>query len=477
MTNPSAPVSSVHEGVDGVLAHLSKERRVTLLALTWLIFFTTCGGAYGLEPLIGAIGPAWAIALILLTPLVWSLPTALMAAELTTLMPEEGGYYVWIRETFGPFWAIQQSCWTMTCAIVWMAIYPVLFVTYLTFLIPALSTSAVLRWLIAVLVIVLGMILNFQGAREVGRSAEVSAYLVLGVFVLLLLIWLAGGSAQSSIGDVLRHDFASSHKGVLLLGLSIIVFDCSGWENASTYAGEVDQPQRNYPRALGLALLVLVLCYLFPVMAGVTITTSPAIWSSDAGWPVLAQLIGGRWLGSLVAFAGLVSMWGLFNAQLLYISRLPYVLARDGWLPRFLARVSPGAEAPRMAILCFGIITAIFAALSFGSLAIIQCLLYAGALTLEFLVLLVLRIRRPDAHRSFRVPGGWLGLAYVCVAPFAFAALLLFATLRDWRSYPGQLFVVAGVAAFGIGLYLIRRKMVETRSAHILEVSAKNIIF
>jgi amino acid transporter len=308
------------------------------------------------------------------------------------------------------------------------------------------------------------MALNFQGAREVGRSAEVSAYLVLGVFVLLLLIWLARGSAPSSIVEVLRRDLASSHKGVLLLGLSIIVFDCSGWENASTYAGEVDQPQGNYPPALGLALLVLVLCYLFPVIAGVTVTTSPAIWSSDAGWPVIAQLIGGRWLGSLVAFAGLVSMWGLFNAQLLYISRLPYVLACDGWLPGFLAKVS-GVGVPRMAILCFGVITAIFAAISFGSLAIIQCLLYAGALTLEFLVLLVLRIRRPDAHRSFRVPGGWLGLTYVCLSPFAFAALLLFATLRDWRSYPVQLFVVAAVAAFGVALYFVRRKIVATRRA------------
>jgi amino acid transporter len=436
-----------------------------MLALTWLIFFTTCGGAYGLEPLIGAIGPAWAIALILVTPLVWSLPTALMAAELTTLMPEEGGYYVWIRETFGPFWAVQQACWTITCAVVWMAIYPVLFVTYLSFFIPALSMSAGMRWLIAVLVIVLGMALNFQGAREVGRSAEVSAYLVLGVFVLLLVIWLERGPAPSSIVEVLRRDLSSSHKGVLLLGLSIIVFDCSGWENASTYAGEVDQPQRNYPRALGLALLVLVLCYLFPVIAGVTVTTSPAIWSSDAGWPVISQLIGGRWLGSLVAFAGLVSMWGLFNAQLLYISRLPYVLACDGWLPGFLARVSLGTGVPRMAILCFGIITAIFAALSFGSLAIIQCLLYAGALTLEFLALLVLRIRRPNVHRSFRVPGGWLGLAYVCVSPFAFATLLVFVTLRDWRSYPVQLLVVATVGALGVVLYFIRRKIVATRSA------------
>jgi hypothetical protein len=91
-------------------------------------------------------------------------------------------------------------------------------------------------------------------------------------------------------------------------------------------------------------------------------------------------------------------------------------------------------------------------------------LLYAGGLTLEFLALLVLRIRRPSADRHFQVPGGWLGLGYVCVAPFAFAVLLFFAMLREWKSCLVQLFVVGAVGAFGAALYFIRRKTVETSS-------------
>ena len=107
-----------------------------------------------------------------------------------------------------------------------------------------------------------------------------------------------------------------------------------------------------------------------------------------------------------------------------------------------------------MALISIGAITALFAALSFGSLAIIQCLLYAASLTFEFLALLVLRIRFPRAHRAFRVPGGWLGMAYVCLTPFGFAALVLFSILGDWRSFPGQLFVVGIVLASGGVLYL-----------------------
>jgi hypothetical protein len=94
-------------------------------------------------------------------------------------------------------------------------------------------------------------------------------------------------------------------------------------------------------------------------------------------------------------------------------------------------------------------------------LAVIQCILYAAALTLEFLALITLRLRRQENAGSFRVPGGWWGMAYVCIAPLVFAALVLFATLRDWRSYPMQLLVVAGIAASGVAVYFVRHRVVQ----------------
>ena len=83
-----------------------------MLALASLIYFTSSGGAFGLEPLIGAIGPLWGGVLILVAPLVWSLPISLIAAELTGLMPEEGGFYIWVRETMGAFWGVQEAWWS-----------------------------------------------------------------------------------------------------------------------------------------------------------------------------------------------------------------------------------------------------------------------------------------------------------------------------------------------------------------------------
>jgi amino acid transporter len=431
-------------------------------------FFTTCGGPFGLEPLPAAVGPGWAVVLILAAPLFWSLPMALMVAELSTLMPEEGGYYVWVRETMGPFWGVQEAWWTMGYSIGLMASFPVLFASYVSYFIPALAPGvnathpgllAFIRWAVAAAFILSAMAVNLRGARDVGRSSKMGACFVLGAFALMVVTWLLRGTANHAVVGIVTRDLATANPRALLLGLSLLSFNFSGWDNVSTFAAEVDRPQRNYPIALGGALLALVLCYLLPMLAGLSVTTSPAIWNTDSGWPAISQLIGGPWLGAVVAAAGVVSMWALFNAQLLYVSRLPFVMARDRWLPQLLAKVSPETGVPRVATLIFCGITAVFAALPFGSLAIITCLLYTPALVLEFLALIILRMRRPNVPHSFRIPGGWWGMSAVCVAFFAGALLVVLATLREWRSYPGQLLVVGFVIFTGVALYLLRHRV------------------
>jgi len=466
LTSQSLPTNAILHDLACERVRLPRERRLKMLALASLIFFTTCGGAFGLEPLIGATGAGWAIVLILITPLMWSLPISLMVAELAGIMPEEGGYYVWVRETLGRFWGVQAGWWAMAYGIGVMAIFPVLFVSYLSFFFPVLGSSAdgahpgvgaLMRWLAAVLMIALAMAVNLRSAKDVGRTAKAGALFVLGAFVVMIWVWLRRSAGPGAVVSVVRNDFGAEHKGTLLLVLSILAFDFSGWDGASTYAGEVDEPQRNYPKAIAVALAVLVACYIFPVIAGVAVTTDPAVWSDTAGWPAIGELIGGRWLGALLAAAGLVSMWGLFNAQLLYASRLPFVMARDGWLPRVLAKASEKTAVPTVATVVFCVITGAFAALSFGGLAVIQSLMYGGLIMLELLALVVLRVRRPEAPRNFRVPGGWGGLAYVCVAPFAASMLLLFAVMGDWRAYWWDLVVVGFVVVGGVGLYWGRR--------------------
>jgi amino acid transporter len=387
-----------------------------------------------------------------------------MAAELTTLMPVEGGYYVWVRETLGPFWAVQEAWWTIAYTLVILAAFPVLFVNYLIYLAPGLvdpggpmsTGSGIPKWSAILIVLASATLVNLRGARSVGRSVLWAAAVVVGAFIVLVGHWIWARSGDSQLLLALRGTLGSDARAQVLLGLSIAVFNFSGWDNASTYAAEVDNPRRNYPLAIATALGIVVLIYLLPVLAGVSITTDTRLWNANSGWPAIAEAIGGSWLGRLIALGGLLSMWGLINAQLLYVSRLPFVLAVDGYLPKRLTITSPRGGAPVNAVVVCSVLAAAFTLIPFEGLAVVQCLFYVAALALEFIALILLRVRRPSAARPFRIPGGGAGLVVVCALPALLGAAVLLATLRDWRSFTGALAISGIIVLAGPALYLGR---------------------
>src|SRR5258706_9556249 len=126
------------------------------------------GGPYGLEEIVQKAGYRDAIAILLLVPIVWSVPAALMVAELGSSLPEEGGYYAWVRRALGPFWGFQEAWLSLAASIFDMAIYPTLFVLYLKQLVPDLGVSPVV---IGGLVIAAGAACNLAGARAVGEGS------------------------------------------------------------------------------------------------------------------------------------------------------------------------------------------------------------------------------------------------------------------------------------------------------------------
>ena len=86
------------------------------------------GGTYGTEDIVHGAGYGKAILILLLTPILWSLPTAFMIGELSSALPFEGGYYAWVRRAMGNFWGFQEAWLSLVASIFDMAIYPTLFV-------------------------------------------------------------------------------------------------------------------------------------------------------------------------------------------------------------------------------------------------------------------------------------------------------------------------------------------------------------
>ncbi len=118
------------------------KRELTLLPLFGLIYFTVCGGSFGAEPMVSLSGPGFALLLLILTPLVFSIPNMLMVREMQSMMPAEGGYYHWLKKAFGPFVGFMGGWMNWVVSWVDVSIYPVLAATYLAFFIPALNNGA-----------------------------------------------------------------------------------------------------------------------------------------------------------------------------------------------------------------------------------------------------------------------------------------------------------------------------------------------
>src|SRR5205823_13929849 len=142
-------------------------RGVGTLALVFILFFCTSGGPYTTETLIATVGPGLGLVILLLVPIIWSVPEVLIVGELASMLPEEGGYYRWVDRAFGRFWAFQNGWLTWMYSLVDMAIYPVLFLQYFGYFVPELAEAT--RWLVMIAVIWGATAINLRGALPVGR--------------------------------------------------------------------------------------------------------------------------------------------------------------------------------------------------------------------------------------------------------------------------------------------------------------------
>jgi amino acid transporter len=189
-----------------------------------------------------------------------------------------------------------------------------------------------------------------------------------------------------------------------------------GWDNASTIATEVENPQRDYPRAMLLTVLIVSLSYIIPIAAMWLTGLPPSAWETGS-WADMAGMVSGPVLQVLLVLGGMISAFGMFNALVMSYSRLPLAMAQDGLLPRIFGWRHPRTRAPWVAIVVLAIGWALCLGLGFERLVTLDILIYGLSLALEFAALAVLRFREPELRRGFKVPGGIFGAVAIGVAP------------------------------------------------------------
>lgn len=422
-------------------------RKLTTLPLIAAIFFMVSGGSYGLEELIQKAGYQLTLIILLAVPLLWSLPTALMLGELSAAIPAEGGFYVWVTRAMGPFWGFQEAWLSLAASVFDMAIYPTIFVLYLSRLWPWAGEHTML---VGGAVILATSVLNLRGARVVGDSSILFGALLLSPFLLMTVIGLLKPGAAFANG---------AHFGVtsdLIGGLVIAMWNFMGWDNATTVAGEVERPQRTYPIAMLTGVALVALDYLLPTFAVSRTGIDPSSWTTGS-WVDAATAIGGRWLGLGVVCGGMLCGAGMFNALSMSYTRLPMVMAEDRFLPRVFARRMASTGAPWVAILVCAAAWTASLGLSFERLILIDVSLYGLSLVLEFIALAVLRVKEPGLPRPFKVPGG---LLIACLLGVPSALLFSIAFLRNRSEQIGpisSMTLALALIALGPVLYVIQR--------------------
>jgi amino acid transporter len=385
-------------------------RKLGLIPLVCVMYLVVSGGAYGLEDAVRMAGPRLTLLLCLVVPLTLSLPTALMAAELTALMPVEGGFYFWVKEALGPFAGFAEAYLTLLYTAVDMAIYPVLFAGYLSFILP-LGPAAQIAIGIALVWLAGG--LNFLGVRPVGVTSVVLAAILISPFAILVMVGLPRLVHFAMPTPPL---LGADPWGALGAGLTVVIWNFGGWENLSVVSAEIENPRRNYLRAILIALPLIVAGYVLPLAVSVCGATTAAGWGTGS-FSQVGRMVGGPALGGALAVGGAVMSFAVFEAAMLWVSRMPFVLARERYLSPPLAEIWSATATPGKSILLCCIVFTLLVPVGFVALVVLDVFFYMAALTLEMLALMRLRRLMPDRTGLFTVGGGSVGLALVAILP------------------------------------------------------------
>ena len=397
------------------------------------------GGTYGTEDIVHGAGYGRGILILLLTPILWSLPTAFMIGELSSALPFEGGYYAWVRRAMGNFWGFQEAWLSLVASIFDMAIYPTLFVLYLDRLFPWFAEGH-RGVMVALAVVIICALMNIAGVRVVSTTSLWLFFALSAPFIAIVCI------APFKFGALAHVATKATNPSVdILTGLLICMWNYMGWDNASTIATEVERPQRTYPRAMLVAVAIVALSYIVPV-AAMWMTGLPSTAWDTGFWADIAGMLGGPLLRIGLALGGIISGFGMFNALVMSYSRLPLAMAQDGMLPKIFGKLHPRTRAPWVAILALAVCWAMCLGLGFERLVTMDILLYGVSLSLEFVALVVLRVREPELPRPFRVPGGMFGAVAVGITPML---LLGFSVIRSETEQ------VLGMSSFAFGMLLI----------------------
>ncbi len=412
-----------------------------------MLYAYCAAGPFGFEEMISTSGPGMSLLFLMLVPWLFSFPMSLATSELATAMPVQGGFYRWARAAFGDFWGFECGWWNWSGTFLMNAAYAVALADYTAQILPYVARGF-RHWLAAFFFLLLVAVLNIRGVRVVGW---VSAALLLAVLLPVGLFTVLGFLRAQVNPFVPLTPPGKPWREVYGVGLALGLWLYSGYEQLSTNAEEVENPERNFPRGLAIMVPLAMITFLLPTMAGIAGAGDWQKWTT--GYMVTAaEKIAGHGLAVAMYVAALLSVLLGLQSTLLSSTRLPFTMSEDGFFHPAFSRLHERYRTPVPAILLTTAICAGLSVFSLPRLVAVYMWLRVATSVLTLLSFHRLHGRYSASHPGFRVPGRRLAPTLVVAVPLLLFAWFLInsdASARFW----GPALLALGPVAY----LLIRR--------------------
>ncbi len=394
-------------------------------------------------PLVAEYGYS-SIFFFIIVGLFFLVPSALVSAELATGWPKSGGIYIWVREAFGDMWGFFAIWMQWVHNVTW---YPAILAFVATTLAYVFYPPVAESKIFVLLVILIGFwgmtILNFLGIKTSSLFSTIgviSGTILPGVILILLAIaWVTLGhpaqisfSAKSFIPDLSRLD------NIVFLGGLFLAF--AGLEVSSGYAGEVKNPQKNYPRGIIFAAIITFFLFLLGALSIGLVIPKENISLVSGLMEALKIFLAGLHMGWLLPILGILLVIGSVaevNSWIIGPVKALYTTTTHGNLPPFFQKTNSKGVPVNLLLfqaIIVTISTLVFLLMpslssSYWILSALSTQIYLIMYIFMFAAAIRLRYTRPHVPRAYRIPhphkGIWI-LSCIGILTCFFAIFLVF---------------------------------------------------
>ncbi len=424
-----------------------KKHRMATSTVVFMIFCLCAAGAYGIEEMIPEAGPGLTLVMLIVLPFVWSTPMGLVASELGSAIPEEGGFYKWVQRACGEFWGFQAGWWRTISIYFDNTLYVVLAGSYVG---SVIDLTPIEEYIFKASIVVGFTYINIRGIKDVGAVSTVISILVMIAFAMVAAFGFANWQSNPFVPFIPPDQTMFQSIGA---GIAIGIWMYSGYESMSTMAGELKDPQV-IPKATLITVPLIMAVYILPTMGGLASIGSWSDWATEGGLSysdVVATYVPA--LGIVFVFVAVLANLSIFNTYITSGSRGFFALAEDNLAPKALVKCSKDRGVPYIAVLSLGIFALIACMFPFEVIVVVDVILFISAYVLIFISACILRIKEPDLERPFKIPLGTKSFIAMCIPPVLIAFIALFINGTDYF-VGGMLALLSGPVAY----FFFRRK-------------------